>query len=220
VTSDERPEALRASLPAIDLARVLGNALAFIPAASRVKYGLIAFSEGVVYTCGTDSYAAGTDYAAAEIEWYAAGIEEPYGVLVDKAGLTALDRAAREAKKAEVDITVEGLDVVLYLDEKTEPVRVPHYEDDTTRDLHDSVAEMIATATVRPPTTTGVLCVDPQLVSRFGKVKTDKTARRADLYMTEEYGAVLVKIGPTFKGLFMPVERETHAANVGSDGLW
>jgi hypothetical protein len=60
----------------------------------------------------------------------------------------------------------------------------------------------------------------PQLLQRFAKVKADKAERVADLAIADPDAPVLVKIGPSFKGLIMPVSRAVHAVNVGQEGLW
>ncbi|MCG5459634.1 hypothetical protein PSH03_005420 [Micromonospora sp. PSH03] len=87
-------------------------------------------------------------------------------------------------------------------------------------ELHHRLTDIIGAAEKRPGVIPGVMTLDPVLWSRFAKVKADKSERMADVLMTDGYEPVLIKIGPTFKGLLMPIEREIHETNIGPEGLW
>lgn len=199
------------------MAKAFGNALAFMPARSLVKYGLIIIRQGTVYTAGTDGYAAGTDQAP--VSDSNLGSLSEFAFLVDKDGMTALDKAARESKKTPGSLTVEA-DNSLTFHGEGGPVTVETFIDERTEELYDTLTEIIEKTEGRPPVIPGVLCLDPGLWSKFAKVKADNTSRKADLLMSDSYEPVLIKIGPTFKGLLMPVDREVHGKNVGEDGLW
>jgi hypothetical protein len=59
------------------------------------------------------------------------------------------------------------------------------------------------------------------VLNRFGKVKADKDGRMMDLKLTgDKLEPVLVKVGPTFRGIIMPIDRGVNAKNIGEDGLW
>jgi hypothetical protein len=198
-----------------EVARAFGNALAFLPARSQIPYALITLSATEVTTAATDKYAVGTDRCPVSGSLGLTGTET---ALVDKKGLEALDRAAREGKKAPGTLTLRlG---TLEFHGEGEPVTVETFDRPDLVELYDTVRGIIDAAEGRPPVIPGVLLLDPGLWSRFAKVKADKTQRVADLYMSAEYEPVLIKIGPTFKGLLMPVERQTHSDNIGQDGLW
>lgn len=206
---------IRLVCEASDLAKALGNALAFLPAASNVKAAHILISPDRIYTAGTDGYAAGSD--CLPIRDYE-GPEWDTALLVSKADLTIIERVAREGKRtpAVVSFTDGTLTVESYGSSGTaEVLDIPQ-----NLELYETLAGIINDAEGRPPVIPGVLCLNPALLSRFAKVKADNGDRMADLYMTDRYAPVLIKIGPTFKGLVMPIERVGHAEHVGADGLW
>jgi hypothetical protein len=62
--------------------------------------------------------------------------------------------------------------------------------------------------------------LDMGLASRFRLVKSDKNERRADWMIRDPEEPVLIKVGPSFRGLMMPIKREVHAEAVGPEGLW
>ncbi|WP_144121137.1 hypothetical protein [Catellatospora sichuanensis] len=208
------------TLEAPGLAKALANALYFIPAASKIQVALIEFAATYVMTAGTDSYVAGTDQVKTA---NSSGLEpEDFKtVLVTKKDLDALEKAARAAKKGVVTLTVDGEVLTLETGEG-EPVTASLAVNERALALYDSIAQIvIETEFKRPAAIPGVSCIDPAKFSPFAKVKTDKTERMADIYQTEgDKGPWLIKIGPTFKGLLMPINRDIHRSNVGPEGLW
>lgn len=209
---------VRVTVESPAIAKAFGNALAFMPARSQVKYARIVIENDAVYTAGTDGYAAGTDWA--EVNECQGLPLEGLTLLVDKEALTLLDRAARESKKAPASLQVEGNLLTFAGGEDVELLTVETFQDEHTANIYEHLTELIGAREAKPPVIPGVLCLDPALWSKFTKVKADKGDRKADLLMSDSYEPVLIKIGPTFKGLLMPIEREVHAANVGADGLW
>lgn len=208
---------MRVDIEGPELARVLCNALAFMPARSMVRFALLDIYPGHVDASGTDGYAAGTDWAPCR----SVGVpRDGVPLLLDKEGLTALERAARESKKGSVSLDIAQGSLTLTGAEAEAAVTVPWFEDEKTLGLHGGVSEMIAKRDRTFTPFVGPVCFDPSFMSRFAKVKADKTSRQADLFFTSPRSALLVKIGPTFKGLVMPIEREAYAKNVGADGLW
>jgi hypothetical protein len=65
-----------------------------------------------------------------------------------------------------------------------------------------------------------VFLLDMGLASRFRLVKSDKNERKADWMIRDPEEPILVKYGPTFRGLIVPIKRERHAEAVGQEGLW
>jgi hypothetical protein len=65
-----------------------------------------------------------------------------------------------------------------------------------------------------------VFVLDMGLASRFRLVKSDKNERRAAWMIRDPEEPILVKVGPSFRGLMMPINSEVHAEAVGQEGLW
>jgi hypothetical protein len=207
---------IRLDTYAPSLAVALANALAFLPAKSKIPYAAIRLSAGGVYTSGTDSYAAGTDHAPA-LRYL--GSEASTTALVDRDGLTELERCAREAKQ--VNATVEAKrDQLTVTPNDGRAKTVPIYVHEGALQLHNTIADIIGSAERRTASIPGVLCVNPAYFSRFQRVKADKAGRMADMLLGGSEDPVLIKIGPTFKGLIMPVDRATNSRNIGQEGLW
>jgi hypothetical protein len=75
--------------------------------------------------------------------------------------------------------------------------------------------------TVDRPASLPVHCmINPEYLARLNKVRSDRTDRMADFEFGGEYEPVLVKIGPSFRAVIQPIDRQVHADNVGEDGLW
>ncbi|WP_200209121.1 hypothetical protein [Micromonospora coerulea] len=209
------------------LARGLSNALAFIPANSRyVNVWIRVNAEArTLEIMGTDSYAAGL--ATVPFDSYQ-GPPEGAEILVHKGkadtktaeGAAGLERTVRMAGKgpcrvvmAEGAVTVEpmGGDTLVALMAYA-PELFSAYQ---------GLADIMTIAEKRPEAVPGVICLDPALWSRFSKVKADKGQRMADLLFGDSpLDPVLVKIGPDFRGLLMPIDREVNGKNIGEDGLW
>ena len=209
---------LRVTTDASSLAVALGNALAFLPARSLIPYVAVRITTDAIRTCGTDSYAAGTDIAP--VTGFV-GSEPEWICLFDKEGLTQLERCAREAKKVEVILTVEDGSVTISPMGLPEASALDHSDGHAAIvDMHLAVWDIIDAAEKRVNVMPPGIMLDPTLFGRFAKVKADKAERKADLLFSADHEPVLIKIGPTFKGLIMPIDREVNSTNVGSDGLW
>ena len=65
-----------------------------------------------------------------------------------------------------------------------------------------------------------VFVLDMGLASRFRLVKSDKGERRAAWMIRDPEEPILVKVGPSFRGMMMPINSEVHAEAVGPEGLW
>ena len=222
-----------------DLSRVLGNALAMVPASAQVNaIGVLAYSD-MFAAVGTDGYIAGRDHTAprsfrgdpyranqpfliarehaAEIERFAR--IDPERVM--PSGKTGGPRKASES--IEITISDEMFEVASGGVTRSYPIA----RDERQQRIVGTVAELLDQDTPEYPL--GALnrpvMVNPELFGRFGKIKPDKAGRMADLFIqrdpgAEDIGPILVKIGPTFRGLIQPVDRAVNAKNIGQDGLW
>jgi hypothetical protein len=65
-----------------------------------------------------------------------------------------------------------------------------------------------------------VFMLDMGLASRFRLVKSNVNERKADWMIRDAEEPILVKVGPTFRGLMMPINKAKHAEAVGPEGLW
>jgi hypothetical protein len=65
-----------------------------------------------------------------------------------------------------------------------------------------------------------VFVLDMALAARFRLIKSDKNERRAAWMIRDPEEPVLIKYGPTFRGLMMTIKLERHAEAVGQEGLW
>ncbi|GAB3847232.1 hypothetical protein GCM10029963_28310 [Micromonospora andamanensis] len=210
------------------LARGLHNALAFIPATSRLPwvYFRVYPNVGKLLIAGTDGYAVGmatvalTDYV---------GPPEGAEFLVSKGkadaktaeGAAGLERTVRIAGKGHCDVSTDGVTVevapmggdALRADITPAPEHFAAFQ---------ALTDLMGVAEKRDESIPGVVCVDPALLARLSKVKADKAqGRMADLLFGDgPLDPVLVKVGPDFRGLVMPIDREVNGKNVGEDGLW
>ncbi|MER7445060.1 hypothetical protein [Micromonospora avicenniae] len=209
-------------------ARGVSNALAFIPAGSRMPnvYFRLDPGRGVLEIVGTDSYAVGlatvpvtgTKGPTPVVEWL---LTKGKADTKTAEGAAGVERTVRMAGKGPCDVSLTagrmeaapmGGDVISVLT-ITQADQFPPYR---------HLVEMLGEADKRPGVIPGVIMWDWSLASRFAKVKADKaTGRMGDLLFGEgPLDPVLVKIGTEFRGLIMPIDREVNAENIGSDGLW
>lgn len=210
---------VRVTLEAPEAARVIGNAVAFLPAASRIKHVLLDFRQDVLIASGTDGYAAGRDTApltsADEVP------SEGIPVCVLASDVKELDRFARAAKKGVLAVQVDpGGTLSVSSDQSTEALVVPWEALDDVLGTYEQVDEVLTLAGARPPSWPGALMLDPALWSRFAKVKSDQTSRMADVSASDDRTPILIKIGPTFRGLIMPIRRNVQTEALGEDGQW
>lgn len=204
--------AAEARVDSVLFAQAANNALAFLPANSQVKLARMRLTpDGVEFTA-TDTYAAGRD--AATVHDFQG---DDITVMVDRAALQGFDSAGRKDRKGIGVVSVFNGRVMFAPQDQELATEV--HEDYSANaseivDMFDAIDEMLAESQEFRT------AFQPQLLQRFSKVKADKVERVADLAIDDPEAPVLVKIGPTFRGLIMPVSRETHAVNVGEEGLW
>jgi hypothetical protein len=204
------------SIAAPELARLTHNALAFMPARSAVKVCELVYDRGEVSMTATDLYAAGRDVSFGSI-----GLERAV-VDISREDLLTLDKLARAKKKEEIRIQIRHGDGLSVEDENG--VWMPFLDASNQRqpaDLWGRVDEMLTRLERVSPTIPEALLIDPALMARFGKVKHSGETI-ADLYIADLAGPILVKIGKTFIGAIMPIDREMaeQSEQIGPEGLW
>lgn len=203
------------SIAAPELARLTHNALAFMPARSAVKVCRLLLDTSALYITATDLYTAGTD-------WAGCITDDDAQIDLSREDLQTLDKIARAKKKEEIRIEIRHQDGLSIEDDNG--AWMPFLDASSQRqpeDLWERVDEMLTRLERVSPVIPETLMVDPAFFSRFGKVKCDGETI-ADLYISSPDDPILVKIGRTFRGAFMPVDRAeaSQSESVGPAALW
>jgi hypothetical protein len=206
------------AIPAPELARLTHNALAFMPARSAVKVCRVHQNIGSLSIMATDLFTVGHDSVSIETENATASID------LSREDLQSLDKVARAAKKEDVRIVLRRADGLEFFSEDVHGVYLDSSAQRDPEDLWDRCLELL-TRLERDTETVhfSYLTVDPALFARFGKVKLAGGKECiADLYFQNLDDQILVKIGGTFRGAIMPVDRSEAAASesIGAEGLW
>lgn len=203
-------EAVRASLTGEALARICANAGAFVPARAETKMLALIIGSEQVEARGTDGYAAGVDYAPAHTTGGTARLA------LSKEDMELVERTARSQKKELVTLTVAPQRLTVQFAENGEPnatdVQALPYPGQAWGMLDSLLCRTLGEA--RPE----FVAFDPALFSRFSKVRAEQD-RVMDLWFSSAQLPVLVKIGATFRGLVMPLQRQ-QAAEYTPEGLW
>jgi len=203
-------DAIRASTAGTDLARVLANAGAFVPARADLKMLCLRIKADTIEASGTDGYAAGNDSIPAHVT----GGTVSFALTSES--MTALEQAARAVKKDPVTLQVGETDVTLMWAVKGTPdsltVEMQPYPWQDWGALEEMLNRPVTEE--RPQ----FVAFDPALFSRFAKVRAEND-RVMDLWFHSAELPVLVKIGATFRGLVMPLQR-ARAAEYAPEGLW
>lgn len=211
-----------ATVPSEELARVAYNALCFIPARSMVKTARIHLGPAGLAATGTDGYAVGQD--SGPVEAYN-GPAEGVTLHVDRTALADLDTAGRKDKKGFGKLELLPGDGLVFRPGNND---TPTAAQDAAAQADDAVWGMLDSLFTRlegrPVSLPEVVAFDPALLARFSKVKAPKgkdgLGRALDLLIFDSKEPILCRIGPTFRGVIMPIDRDVHAQNVGPDGLW
>lgn len=204
-----------------DFARGLNNALAHVPAASRIPFVYLTTdpASSTLTIVGTDSYTAGMEVVPFTRYKGPAG---PAEFLLDRgkadSGATLLEKTVRLAGKGPCD-TVFKLADLEAAPMGGDLVSVPIVHRPELFDLYRNARDYIEHTEDKR---TDRHMLDPALWMRFSKVKTDKTyGRMADILLDlDGLNPWLIKIGPNFRGVIMPIDRQVNGQNEGEDGLW
>jgi hypothetical protein len=183
----------------------------------RVMVGLNA-PYGYLQVTATDLYSAGIDHAEFETE----DTGEFASIDLSREDLQALDKIVRARKKEDLQIEIRHQDGMSVLDD--DGSWKPFLDASDGRkpaDLWDQVDELLIRLERVSPVVPGPLLIDPAIMAKFAKVKASGETI-ADLYMASAEDPILVKIGATFRGAIMPVERQAAEESdlIGPSGLW
>ncbi|MFD9569722.1 hypothetical protein ACFWBI_07745 [Streptomyces sp. NPDC059982] len=203
-----------------DFARAAFNALAFTPARSPIPAAMLYVSRGEAYFLATDTYTIGRP----SLGLVGQGLGDR-AIELTRADLAALDKLGR-ACKGEVRVEMPNDNGLV-----VSAVQAPMQEvipdrgsslnyDRSVWDLCHSLLEKLDRQDAALPE---VLALDPSLLSRFGKIKTERgLSPMLDLRIVSEKDPILIKCGPGFLGALMPVDREVAAVapTRGGDFLW
>lgn len=207
----------RATLPGAELARICANAGAFVPARAQTKMLALRIVGDRVETAGTDSYAVGTDSAPANVT--TTGQTFPLGVAhaLSRDDMADIESAARQRKKELVTLILEPTLIALqWATPEGEPERLEVAPEPYPAQAWQAVETMLNRQ--RGESRPEFVAFDPALFAHFAKVRAEKD-RVMDLWFSSAESPVLVKIGETFRGLVMPLQR-AQAERYTADGLW
>ena len=210
-----------ATLASEEMARVVYNALSFLPARSMVKTARLELSIDGLRATGTDGYAIGQDWCP--VEDYG-GPEGGLTVHVDRSVLADLDTAGRKDKKGFGRVELKPGDGLVFRPGNNDTPTAGQDLSATTEPVWGFIDDLFTRLAGRPLSLPELVAFDPALLARFSKVKAPKgkdgLGRALDMCVFDAREPILIRIGPTFRGVIMPIDREVHAENVGPDGLW
>ncbi|MFJ7590202.1 hypothetical protein ACIQZO_23015 [Streptomyces sp. NPDC097617] len=204
------------------MARAVYNAHAFLPARSMVHTARLELSPAGLRATGTDGYAIGQD--TAPLEDYD-GPPEGVTLHVGREALADLDTAGRKDKKGYGRFELTTGDGLIFRPGNND---IPTAAQDASAQADERVWEMLDSLFTRlegrPLAVPELVAFDPALLARFSKVKAPKgkggLGRALDVLIFDSKEPILCRIGPTFRGVIMPIDRDVHTENVGPDGLW
>ncbi|WP_326827376.1 hypothetical protein [Streptomyces sp. NBC_01751] len=210
------------------MARIAYNALAFLPARAQVKTARLELSPNGLRATGTDAYAIGQDSCL--LESYE-GPPEGITFHVSRETLAELDTGGRKDKKGFGRIEIRPGDGLIFQSANNDtPVVAQDMRELIDGRLWPLVDDLFTRLDGRPPSMPELVAFDSQLLARFSKVKVAKVKgksgenleRALDMCIFDAKEPILIRIGPTFKGVIMPIDRDVHRENVEQDdgGLW
>ncbi|MDT0472769.1 hypothetical protein RM863_11585 [Streptomyces sp. DSM 41014] len=207
------------------MARVAYNALSFLPARSMVQTARVDLGPTGLRITGTNGYAVGQD--TAPVEEYR-GPTEGLTVHVDRGVLAALDTGGRKDKRGFGRFELRPGDGLIFRPANND---IASAGQDVTEQADPRVwsllDELFTRLEGRPPSLPELVAFDPALLAMFSKVKAPKVRtgdsnleRALDMAIFDSKEPILIKIGPTFRGVIVPIDRDVHEENVGPEGLW
>lgn len=218
---------IRFTVNSAEFGRGLANALVFAGGNFQTVHLEIVPAETVVHIVGTDGYVAGVETVpivnydgpdTATGVQIAAGRPDRQGA--GGWGAAHVERVARLAGGFTGELRIRSDDLI-YDTGHGVPVTVELEAPPGPDCGHRQVLGILADAEKRAEVIPGSLMLNPSLFAKFGKVRSDRKERMADLLFGDSpCDPVLVRIGPAFRGLLMPVHRDAHAKTIGEDGLW
>ncbi|MFB7185187.1 hypothetical protein ACFCZT_07680 [Streptomyces sp. NPDC056230] len=218
---------ITASLLSDDMARVCFNALAFSPARSTVKTARVQVRPDGFTVTATDGFAIGQDWCGLD------SYEGPPNGLtlhVDRTALSDLDSGGRKDKRGYGRVEIRPGDGLVFKPANNDvPTTARDLSKEANGPLWGMVDDLLTRMERKAPALPELIAFDPQLLAYFAKVKVPKVKtsdmnldRAMDLCIFDAREPVLVKIGRTFRGAIMPINRDVHRENVEQfdGGLW
>lgn len=213
------------------------NALAFFPARGQVNHALLSFWPDKVEATGTDTYTLGRDQCQAEDFQTADKAAFPVRVELDRDGWKEIEPQARKDKgytgyleyRPGDSLTFrpggEKAEVATARDFSDEPwgYRINGAQKDAFWDMCDELLTRYGRESGEAPS---AMAFDPALFGRFSKVKLSKATdheKILDFWYQGQGAPMLAKVGATFHGLIMPIDREGYVEGQGDgsqDNLW
>jgi hypothetical protein len=195
------------------LVRAAGNVAHVHKKNPNLRSVLFTLSPGGLTILGGDPYAAAHDTAPVESCTAARGL--PVVFELPREGLDAVASFCRTHAKQSVRLEwFPGDGLVLAAGSSRESV------EDGAGLTPPAAWAALEELFERYEDPSSVFLLDMALASRFRLVKSDKNERRADWMIRDPEEPILVKVGPSFRGLMMTIQREKHAEAVGQEGLW
>lgn len=192
----------RASIIASDLARILTNANAFVPAKTEFPYVRLRIGNNRVAVLTCDNYTIVSDH----VECSTTDSDELY---LTSEGSKDLESLARSARKLHASLESDADGLTVTVGNQTNQIQL------VTPDSASEAAcgrimfaadELMAVVEKRPADL--VFCAFmPSLIGRFGKVKPASGDQIIDLKPTGVNDVVFVKVGATFRGAIRPILR-------------
>lgn len=203
---------LTLTVEAPELARVLANACVFTPLRDLQAQARLVFDYDTIEATGTDTYTVGRDIAEIDAGWQAVAYFNP----PQKAGdaLAELEKAARAFGKGRCTLRLFPDDCLQLLDGET--VTATARVAAPNEPLWPLVDALMTRLGEREPFIPPAIAFAPDMLARFAKVKRPKDAA-ADFLMQSPGEPVLIRIGSTFSGAIMPIDREINAKHLGED---
>lgn len=214
------------------------NALAFFPARSPVDRGLLSVTPDRIGSTGTDTYTLGRDYCEAERFNSTATVNDfPIRIELDREGWREIEAQARKDRGNYGRLEYRPGDSLTYQPggEKATVATARDMTDEpwTTKpsgasgdQFWDMAQELLRRYGREPGEIPEVMCFDPALFGRFQKVKLSKSVEAEkvlDFFYQGQGSPMLARVGPTFVGLIMPIDREKYVERqpAGADAhLW
>ncbi|MFE1095901.1 hypothetical protein [Streptomyces smyrnaeus] len=224
-----------------EIARALNNALAFLPAAAKPPILRVVFTFDAIEFTATDGYAIGKDTCAIESYTFKKSVQREE-IWIERSAAVEIEKAARKDQipktRAPQDSDGKGRGEFAYY--PGDSLRFTPQLEGVAVSAKDNVNPTAPIPSpmgmVSPEELSGAcddlldkledtdpLMFDPALLGRFGKVKTPgKELAHMDLLPQPESNLSLVKIGGTFRGAIMGIDRPRAAENenMNQEGLW
>ncbi|MFK0295487.1 hypothetical protein ACIQU6_34150 [Streptomyces sp. NPDC090442] len=202
-----------------EFARAAHNALVFTPARSCVPAAMLYVTEHELYFLATDTYTIGRPSLGPTRG------AKPLHIELTRSDLQNLDKLGR-ACKGELRIAFPDDRGLIATGVQTQvqeaiPNRAGTLNYD--RKIWNLCDDLLRQMERRDPQIPELLALDPALLSRFGRIKTPKgSSPMLDMRITSATEPILIKCGPRFMGVLMPVDRggAGQSTTRGNEFLW